>query len=115
MTKGIDYDRLRLAVQLKRRREGKSIYMAAAESGVPPASVANFERGTMPLRSNILKLARWAGVSLDYLQGRERAYVIAGADTLTVIDAALVGDPELTPEACLALSDMMRAAYSTVV
>jgi transcriptional regulator with XRE-family HTH domain len=112
--KGFDYTKLRLAVALKRRREDKSIYTAAAESGVAVSTFANFERGDRPQEANIRKLAKWAGVSLDYLQGRERAYVIAGADTLTVIDAALVGDPALTPETVLALSDMMRAAYAAV-
>jgi transcriptional regulator with XRE-family HTH domain len=114
MSRGIDYDRLRVAVTLKRRREGKSIYIASAESGVAPASLANFERGDRPQEPNLRKLARWAGLSLEFLRGREPAYVITGADTLTVIDAALVGDALLSTEARLALSDMMRAAYSTV-
>src|SRR5207248_9605392 len=52
-------------VRAKRRSKGLSIREAAAEVGVSAPTISRVERGHLPERENLLRLARWAELQID--------------------------------------------------
>src|SRR5258705_12189185 len=75
-------------VRAKRRSKKLSIRQAAEEVGVSAPTISRVERGHLPERENLLRLARWAGVRIDPVlhdyTGRRRNAVVHGLDASTV-------------------------------
>src|SRR5205809_5100723 len=52
-------------VRAKRRSKKLSLREAAEELGVSAPTISRVERGHLPERESLLRLARWAGVRID--------------------------------------------------
>jgi hypothetical protein len=107
-------------VRAKRRSKGLSIREAAAEANVSAPTLSRVERGHLPERDTLLRLARWAGVRIDpvlhEVARRARNAAVHGPDasTLEAVELHLRADKNLSAEDAEALSEMFRLAYSAL-
>jgi transcriptional regulator with XRE-family HTH domain len=116
-------DEIQLAkrVRAKRRSKGLSIRAAAAEANVSAPTLSRVERGHVPERDTLLRLARWAGVRIDPVlhegTARTRNTAVHGPDasTLEAVELHLRADKNLSRDDAEALSEMFRLAYGALV
>jgi transcriptional regulator with XRE-family HTH domain len=107
-------------VRAKRRSKKLSIREAAEEVGVSAPTISRVERGHLPERENLLRLARWAGVRIDPVlhenARRARNVVVHGPDASTVeaVELHLRADKNLSRDAAEALTEMFRLAYDAL-
>lgn len=108
-------------VRAKRRSKGLSIREAAAELGVSAPTLSRVERGHLPERENLLKIARWVGVRIDQVlypddarRARNRVVHDPEASTVEAVELHLRADKNLTRADAEALSELFRVAYETV-
>jgi len=116
----IDAVELGSRVRAKRRSRKLSIREAAEEVGVSAPTISRVERGHLPERENLLRLARWAEVRIDpvlHESGRRRRdTAIHGPDASTVeaVELHLRADKNLSSDDAEALSEMFRLAYDAL-
>lgn len=116
----IDAVKLGDRVRAKRRSKKLSIREAAGEIGVSAPTISRVERGHLPERENLLRLARWAGVRIDPVlhnsARRARNAVVHRPDASTVeaIELHLRADKNLSRDHAEALSEMFRLAYDAL-
>src|SRR5688500_5733956 len=116
----IDAIELAKRVRAKRRSKKLSIREAAEEVGVSAPTISRVERGHLPERENLLRLARWAGVRIDPVlhdtKSRRRNAVVHGPDASTVeaVELHLRADKHLSRDDAEALSEMFRLAYDAL-
>src|SRR3954453_694323 len=107
-------------VRAKRRSLGLSIREAAAAAHVSAPTFPRVERGHVPERDTLLRLARWADVRIDpYLHDARpphRGVDVHGPDasTLEAVELHLRADKNLSDEAAETLSDLVRVAYTAL-
>jgi transcriptional regulator with XRE-family HTH domain len=107
-------------VRAKRRSKGLSIREAAAEAKVSAPTFSRVERGHMPERDVLLRLARWADVRLDAAlhedarHARNAAVHGPDASTLEAVELHLRADKNLSRDDAEALSEMFRLAYDAL-
>jgi transcriptional regulator with XRE-family HTH domain len=107
-------------VRAKRRSKKLSIREAAEEVGVSAPTISRVERGHLPERENLLRLARWAGVRIDPVlhdkASRRRNVVVHAPDASTVeaVELHLRADKNLSRDDAEALSEMFRLAYDAL-
>jgi transcriptional regulator with XRE-family HTH domain len=107
-------------VRAKRRGKKLSIREAAEEVGVSAPTISRVERGHLPERENLLRLARWAGVRIDPVlhdnASRRRNAVVHAPDASTVeaVELHLRADKNLSRDDAEALSEMFRLAYDAL-
>src|SRR6266511_4254059 len=107
-------------VRAKRRSKKLSIREAAAEVGVSAPTISRVERGHLPERENLLRLARWAGVRIDPVLHhdvrRVRNALVHGpeASTVEAVELHLRADKNLSRDDAEALSEMFRLAYDAL-
>jgi transcriptional regulator with XRE-family HTH domain len=107
-------------VRAKRRSKKFSIREAAEEIGVSAPTISRVERGHLPERENLLRLARWAGVRIDPVlhdsARRVRNALVHGPDASTVeaVELHLRADKNLSRDDAEALSEMFRLAYDAL-
>ena len=107
-------------VRAKRRSKGLSIRDVADEVGVSAPTISRVERGHLPEREALLKLARWADVRIDPLlhDGARRARNVAvhgpDASTVEAVELHLRADKNLSRNDAEALSEMFRLAYDAL-
>lgn len=107
-------------VRAKRRSLGVTIREAAADAGVSAPTLSRVERGHLPERENLLRLARWADIRIDPLlhdKGlREEGASVHGPNATTVeaVELHLRADDNLSREDAEALSEMFRLAYGAL-
>jgi transcriptional regulator with XRE-family HTH domain len=109
-------------VRAKRRSEGLSIRELAAKIGVSAPTLSRVENGRhLPERENLLKIARWTGVSIDPPSGggkrarvRDRAIHAPNASTVEAVEMHLRADKTLTRTDADTLSELFRLAYGAV-
>jgi transcriptional regulator with XRE-family HTH domain len=116
------FDTVELAnrVRAKRRSRRLSIREAAAEAGVSAPTLSRVERGHLPEREVLLRLARWAGVRIDPVlhetarHARNVAVHAPDAPTVEAIELHLRADKNLSRDDADALSEMFRLAYDAL-
>jgi transcriptional regulator with XRE-family HTH domain len=107
-------------VRAKRRSKKLSIREAAELVGVSAPTISRVERGHLPEREILLRLARWAGVPLDPVlhenARRTRNAVVHSPDasTLEAVELHLRADKNLSRGDAEALSEMFRLAYDAL-
>jgi transcriptional regulator with XRE-family HTH domain len=107
-------------VRAKRRSKKLSIREAAEEMGVSAPTISRVERGHLPERENLLRLARWAEVRIDPVlhddAQRVRNARVHGPDATTVeaVELHLRADKNLSRDDAEALSEMFRLAYDAL-
>lgn len=107
-------------VRAKRRSKGLTIRDAAAEAKVSAPTFSRVERGHLPERDVLLRLARWADVRLDAAlhedarQARNAAVHSPDASTLEAVELHLRADKNLSRDDAEALSEMFRLAYDAL-
>jgi transcriptional regulator with XRE-family HTH domain len=116
----IDAIELGQRVRAKRRSKKLSLREAAEQLGVSAPTISRVERGHLPERESLLRLARWAGVRIDPVlhetARRARNTVVHSPDASTVeaIELHLRADKNLTDDDAEALSEMFRLAYDAL-
>jgi transcriptional regulator with XRE-family HTH domain len=116
----IDAIELGQRVRAKRRSKKLSLREAAEEMGVSAPTISRVERGHLPERESLLRLARWAGVRIDPVlhetARRVRNTVVHSPDASTVeaIELHLRADKNLSRDDAEALSEMFRLAYDAL-
>jgi len=116
----IDAIELAKRVRAKRRSKKLSIREAAEVVGVSAPTISRVERGHVPERETLLRLARWAGVRIDPVlhenARRVRNTVVHGPDasTLEAVELHLRADKNLSRDDAEALSEMFRLAYDAL-
>lgn len=107
-------------VRAKRRSRKLSIREVAEEVGVSAPTISRVERGHLPERENLLRLARWAGVRIDPVlhteMSRHRNAIVHAPDASTVeaVELHLRADKNLSRDDAEALSEMFRLAYDAL-
>ena len=107
-------------VRAKRRSKKLNIREAAQEIGVSAPTLSRVERGHLPERENLLRLARWAGVRIDPVLHRDarraRNVVVhhPGESTVEAVELHLRADKNLSRDDAEALSEMFRLAYDAL-
>ena len=116
----IDAIELGHRVRAKRRSKKLSLREAAEELGVSAPTISRVERGHLPERESLLRLARWAGVRIDPVlhetARRVRNTVVHSPDASTVeaVELHLRADKNLNRDDAEALSEMFRLAYDAL-
>jgi transcriptional regulator with XRE-family HTH domain len=107
-------------VRAKRRSKKLSIREAAEQIGVSAPTISRVERGHLPERENLLRLARWAGVRIDPVlhddARRVRNALVHGpeASTVEAVELHLRADKNLSRNDAETLSEMFRLAYDAL-
>jgi transcriptional regulator with XRE-family HTH domain len=107
-------------VRAKRRSKNLSIRQAAEEVGVSAPTISRVERGHLPERENLLRLARWAEVRIDPVlhdsarHARNAAVHGPDASTLEAVELHLRADKNLSRDDAEALAEMFRLAYDAL-
>lgn len=106
----IDFDIVREMMRARRERRGMTFADVAKETGVPRGTVANFLLGITdePKAVALNKYLVWLAMPA------ERFINAGGEGTLKKVEAALEGDPTLSPEGARELTKLMKAAYVAV-
>lgn len=82
----------------------------ADESGVSASTLSRMAQGRRPGVDGLAALCSWAGLDAGNfvaMDGSQR-----NAEPLAMISTYLRGDPNLTPEAAIALEELIKATYS---
>lgn len=106
------------AIIAKRKRDGVSLRQAAKDADILSHSViARIERmESDPDSDTLAKIAAWLGRPVtDFLPNAKTEGQVSyypDTDTPTFVEAHLLKDNTLTPEAARALSEIFRTAYN---
>jgi transcriptional regulator with XRE-family HTH domain len=107
-------------VRAKRRSKGLTIREAAGQAEVSAPTFSRVERGHVPERDTLLRLARWADVRIDPAlhddarRARNASVHAPGASTLEAVELHLRADKNLSRDDAEALSEMFRLAYGAL-
>ena len=81
----------------------------ASESGVSASTLTRMAQGRRPDVDGLASLAPWSGLNVDdFVRSDEGKSV---AEPLAMISTYLRGDKNLTPEAAIALEEIIKATY----
>ncbi len=117
MTGKTPQDHISLLIKAKRKQTGLGVREAAKAASVSAATFSRLERGlsaTLPDVATLEKLARWLGVTLDYLLGGRKKTDDSAAPQIStpdLVEVHLRADKNLTPETAKALSEMFKVLY----
>lgn len=108
-----------LGDMLRRRRQSLSLSLAGVghETGISPSTLSRIENGIgVPDANNVSALLNWLDIPFDRVldnKGEGAPVTYFPTETFPEIALAhLVADPNLEPEAAIALSELIRVAYS---
>jgi transcriptional regulator with XRE-family HTH domain len=111
-------DRISLLLKAKRRETALGVREAAKAASISAATFSRLERGlsaTLPDVVTLGKLARWLGVSLDYLLGGQTTVQdeasLPQVSMPDLLEVHLRADKNLTPETAKALAEMFKLLY----
>jgi transcriptional regulator with XRE-family HTH domain len=109
----IDAAELARRVRAKREAEKLSLREAGEALDMSAATLSRVEAGKLPERDRLLRLAAWAGMSLDPASRAARNRAVHGDDASTVeaVELHLRADKDLDPEDAETLVQLMRTAY----
>jgi transcriptional regulator with XRE-family HTH domain len=109
----VDAAELARRVRAKREAEKLSLREAGEALDMSAATLSRVEAGKLPERDRLLRLAAWAGMSLDPASRAARNRAVHGDDASTVeaVELHLRADKNLDPEDAETLVQLMRTAY----
>lgn len=109
----VDPTELARRVRAKRTAEGLSLRAAAAVLGMSASTLSRVESGEhLPERDHLLRLAAWAGLSLDPGAPAARQQIHReDASTVEAIELHLRADQQLEPDDAELLVRLVRTAY----
>lgn len=111
----IDVDAIYAALDQERRsRNDMSWRQVAAEADVSPSTLSRMAQGHAPSLEGLVKLADWAGCSVDDLVGRGSQRFARDVAPPTAISSYLRTRKELSPKGVAALEAIIQAAYDSL-
>lgn len=114
-TRGRNIDAAELARRVRAKREAEKLSLREAGEALDmsAATLSRVEAGKLPERDRLLRLAAWAGMSLDPASRAARNRAVHGDDASTVeaVELHLRADKNLDPEDAETLVQLMRTAY----
>jgi transcriptional regulator with XRE-family HTH domain len=99
------------ALEHERRARSLSWRQVASEAEVSPSTLSRMAQGHPPGLDGLLKLANWAGCSMDELMGRGSSRISNELAPPTAISSYLRSRKELSPKGIEALEAIIQAAY----
>lgn len=116
---GINAAAVGARVLAKRRSRKLSIREAAGEIGVSAPTLSRVERGHLPERESLLRLARWVGVRIDPAlrnddERRNQLVHEPSTSTVEAVELHLRADNNLNKDDAEALTEMFRLAYDAL-
>lgn len=94
------------ATRQSRRLTWKQI---ATESGVSASTLTRMAQGRRPDVDSLAALSSWSGLNVGDFVRHEGSEGVA--EPLAMVSTHLKGDRNLSPEAAIALEEMIKAAY----
>jgi transcriptional regulator with XRE-family HTH domain len=83
----------------------------SAESGVSASTLTRLSKGRRPDVDSLAALTTWLGISADRFM-MPRVPACRAASSLTQISAIIREDPNLNPDAAVALEELIKATYA---
>ncbi len=97
------------AIDSTRQSRGLTWRKVAEEAGVPASTLTRMAQGRRPDVDSLATLAAWSGLRPDdYVRSKDRR---PAPEPLAMVSTYLRSDPNLTEEAAVALSALIKAAY----
>jgi transcriptional regulator with XRE-family HTH domain len=97
--------------QERRARGNMSWRQVAHEAEVSPSTLSRMAQGYPPALDGLVRLADWAGMTLDELVGRASERIADDVSPPTAIASYLRTRKDLSPQAVEALEAIVQAAY----
>lgn len=97
--------------QERRVRKDMSWRQVASEAEISPSTLSRLAQGHPPGIDGLVRLADWAGCSLDELVGRGSNRISKDLAPPTAISSYLRTRKELSPQGVEALEAIVQAAY----
>lgn len=97
------------ALDSARRAEKLNWKEVASRAGVSPSTLTRLGQGKRPDVDSLAALTAWSGLKADAFVRSDNAK--AEAAPLAMISTYLRSDPSLTPEAAVALEEVVKATY----
>lgn len=107
----IDASAIHAVLDKERRSRDMSWRQVAREAGVSPSTLSRMAQGHTPAAEGLVRLADWAGFSVDELLGRSADRLAADVSPPTAISSYLRTRKELDPEGVEAIEAIVQAAY----
>lgn len=105
-----DSDAFYAALDAVRLARGLNWKQVAAESGVSASTLTRMAQGKRPDVDGLAALAAWSGLNpADYVRSEDQDRPVA--EPLAMISTYLRSDRNLTPEAVVALEELIKATY----
>ena len=101
------------ALDAERQARNCTWKQVAAESGLSASTLSRMSQGKHPDANGLAALASWSGLDLDRFVRSTAAK--EEPEPLAVISSCLYSDPRLNEEAAVALDQMVKAAYRSMV
>lgn len=111
-TARFDVTALHAALDSQRRSRHLAWKDVADESGVSASTLTRLSQGRQPDVNSLAALTAWLGISADDFMRSERAERFGAPAPLAQISSIIHRDPNLNPEAVVALEEMIKATYA---
>jgi transcriptional regulator with XRE-family HTH domain len=106
-----DVSALHSALDAERVARGLTWKDVSAESGVSASTLTRLSQGRRPDVDSLAALTSWLGMSADRFMGVRPRLSFGAASPLAQISAIIREDPNLKPEAAMALDELVKATY----
>ena len=105
-----DVSALHSALDAERVARNLNWKEVSAESGVSASTLTRLSQGRRPDVDSLAALTTWLGIPADRFMA-SRVRVFGTASPLTQISTIIRNDPNLNPEAAVALDELIKATY----
>ena len=100
------------ALDAERQARRFSWRQVAEECGISASTLSRMAQGKHPDVNGLAALAAWSGLEMDRFV---RSAAAKDPEPLAVISSCLHSDPRLNEESAVALDQLVRAAYRSMV
>lgn len=108
-----DDERFFRAIQRARIDQGVSWRELGRRLSISPSTFSRMAQGRRPDVETFLALLHWLGMPADaFMLGTVNSATPGKEDALALIRAALVQDPEISPDDIEPIEDIVRVAYT---
>ncbi len=105
-----DADGFFAALDAERQSRANTWKQVAEEAQVSASTLTRMAQGRRPDVDSLAALVLWSGLSADaYVRDQQETKPEAGS--LAMVSTYLKADPHLTPEAAVALDELVKATY----
>jgi transcriptional regulator with XRE-family HTH domain len=106
-----DVSALHGALDAERIARGMTWKDVSAQSGVSASTLTRLSQGRRPDVDSLSNLVGWLGISADrFMSSRPRA-AFGSASPLAQISTIIRDDPNLNPDAAIALEELIKSTY----